>query len=604
MLLFVCGRAGPGERLDAEPARAALAGVLAVAPFLAPGAVRTWTAPSGRAVVAWAGDGVHAEDDAISLVSGRPIRWTGDETADGREPLDPAGYLRDPREWAPALDGRWAAAAYDESSGSLRLASDALGAHPLHTRATPTGRWYGNVATALHALGATGDEPTRPSAVAPLACLLGGGWSLSGDSWWPEVRRLGRGTVVTDAGEGRASVSELLALDELARLPGAGADPETAARLLVAALGALADWPGRTSIVPVTGGRDSRVVLAAALRAGFDFTTVTGDAPGTGDLEAGRALAAAAGVPHAVMGPVAGGGMYAQPARAGQVLGALAAGTMSLGDASGLPLEPPEGEIALWHSGQGGEIGRGYYGAAPDGATAQELAERLERAFTGRRPGRRPPLSPVGAEAVRAEVRGWVDAVLAAGARPADVPDLFYLLRRMGTWASSAHAVVPGYEPTSALWGRRIVPHLLGPPAGERAREALHRRLVEVLAPELLDVPFADGEGWEGPSRATRAVRLGRRRARQAWGEARRRTRRRRPTPPAPLATDAPAAVDPMTDPLRAVRAAARPDHPVWDLLDRAEAEALLTARPEDLDWMGQAYVWRLGTVLLADDPA
>ncbi len=101
-------------------------------------------------------------------------------------------------------------------------------------------------------------------------------------------------------------------------------------------------------------------------------------------------------------------------------------------------------------------------------------------------------------------------------------------------------------------------------------------------------------------------MRLGRRRARQAVGEARRRVRRPRPAPPAPEqppGTPAPPApVDPFTDPLEAVRAAAatHPDHPVWALVDRPRAETLLAARPEDLDWMSRAYVWRLGTVLLA----
>ena len=251
----------------------------------------------------------------------------------------------------------------------------------------------------------------------------------------------------------------------------------------------------------------------------------------------------------------------------------MAAGTLSLGDASGIPLAASDGDAPLWHTGQGGEIGRAYYGAAPDGAGAEELAERLERAFTGRRPGRRPPLSPAGEEAVHDAIRGWVDAVLSAGARPADVPDLFYLLRRMGTWAGPAHAcVTPARRADLGAWGRRIVPELLGAPPRERARELLHRRLVAILAPELLDVPFADGEGWDGPGRATRAVRLGRRRARQAVGEARRRVRRVRgcpaparrpaqPTAPAPAAPPAP--VDPFTDPLEAVRAAAESAFPI-----------------------------------------
>ncbi len=584
-----------------ERPRAALAALLRHAPFLPGEAIGTWRAPSGRAAFAWAGTGVHAEAAAAALFSGRPIRWDGEE-ADGRGPLDPAGYLSDPQDWAPALDGRWAAAAYDEGSGELRVAADALGAHPLHTTEAPDGRWFGNAPLALRELGA-GDR--RPAAPGPLASLLGGGWSLAGDTWWPGVRRLGRSVLVRDRGEARAEETELLPLAELVRLPGAGSDPERAAALLVAALGALADWPGRESLVPVTGGRDSRVVLAGALRAGFPFTGVTGGVPGSGDVETGRALCVAAGVPHRLLGARAGGDVWSDPDGAARVIAALSGGTASLADAAGFPLARGGEPAPLWHSGQGGEIGRAYYGRAGEGESAPALADRLERAFTGRRPGRSAPLSAAGDQALREQLEAWAGEVLAAGARPADVPDLFYLLRRMGTWAGPTHAcVVPVHEPTSVLWSRRLVPHLLGQTPDERGREAPHRRLVELLAPELAGVPFGDGAGWAGPGRVARGLALGRRRARQATAEARRRLRPPTPAPtpakPAPAPAAAPPA-DPFARPLAAIRAAAaaQPDHPAWAQVDRARVEALLAARPTDLDWMGRAYVWRIGTVFL-----
>ena len=50
-------------------------------------------------------------------------------------------------------------------------------------------------------------------------------------------------------------------------------EPERAAELLTAATGALADWPGRPNVVQLSGGRDSRVVLAAALAAGADVSS-------------------------------------------------------------------------------------------------------------------------------------------------------------------------------------------------------------------------------------------------------------------------------------------------------------------------------------------
>ena len=75
--------------------------------------------------------------------------------------------------------------------------------------------------------------------VAPLAeargCrpagVLAGGWSLSGDPIWENVRRLPRGIVLTLRPGEPESATELLPLERIARLPGAGFEPDTAARL-------------------------------------------------------------------------------------------------------------------------------------------------------------------------------------------------------------------------------------------------------------------------------------------------------------------------------------------------------------------------------------
>ena len=141
----------------------------------------------------------------------------------------------------------------------------------------------------------------------------------------------------------------------------------------------------------------------------------------------------------------------------------------------------------LWHSGQGGEIARGYYGPvrsmgrrAPRG----DLVERLFGAFTGRRPGREAVLNATGARLVREHLHGWVQEQLDAGAAPADVPDLFYLERRMATWAGPSHGCVePVKDTTSALWSRRLLAHELGASTGERSRELFALRVLERLAP-------------------------------------------------------------------------------------------------------------------------
>jgi hypothetical protein len=273
-----------------------------------------------------------------------------------------------------------------------------------------------------------------------------------------------------------------------------------------------------------------------------------------------------------------------------RVLGLLCSGTASLADAAGFPLGPVAGPLELWHSGQGGEVARGYYRAAAARDRAG-LVARLERLFCGRRPGRAEPLSDAGRARVRRGIEGFVAAQLAAGADPADVPDLFYLLERMGSWAGPTHgAVEPVRDTTSPLWSLRLLPFELGLPADARAREEFHRAVLRELAPDLFEVPFAGGAGWKTPSRAARARRL----AHRAAEEARRRLARSG-------GGVGGAGPDPFAPVLERVReaAAAQPDHVAWQVLDRDRTARLLAREPGRLDTMSRYYVWRIATVLL-----
>src|SRR5688572_11503405 len=187
-------------------------------------------------------------------------------------------------------------------------------------------------------------------------------------------------------------------------------------------------------------------------------------------------------------------------------------GTASLADAAGFPLGPRTGPLPLWHSGQGGEVGRSYYGIGHGGAS--ELTGRLYDAFTARRPHRRELLSSAGRELVEGQLRAWVDVQLDCGVAPRDIPDLFYFDRRMKTWAAPTHGCVEYVrDTTSPLWSRRVVADLLAPPAEERARYAYHSAMQERFAPELARVPFAGGRA-RGP--VDRARRLAGKAAREA----------------------------------------------------------------------------------------
>lgn len=571
---------------DPRQAGDAVRALVDAVPFLPGAEVTTWQAPSGGAVAAWAADAggparyVEAGDSRLALWSGRPVRWEGSERADGRAPLDPSLYLQPSHRWADALDGRCAAAVYDDADRALTVHADPLGAYPLYRAQAHGATWLSNRAEPLRALAGS-----REVDLDALAGLLGGGWPLGGEPVWRAVRRVAPGvlTLHPRAGEQRR---ELLPAADTARMCGAGWDAGEAARALVAEVRALADWPGRASVVPVTGGRDSRLVLAAALRAGIDFTAATGGMPWDPDVLGGRALCEAVGIEHELLPADPGGDRWATPERAATVLGLTASGTATLADATGFPLSPgSDGLGELWHSGQGGELARRYYRAAAahdrDGAV-----DALERVFCGRRPGRAEPLNDAGRVRVRAGIEDWVDRRLDAGAHVDDLPDLFYLDERMGAWAGPTHGAVEWVrDTTSPLWSTWLLPHLLGGTVAEREAEAFHDALVHELAPELAEVPYAGGGKRGMRHKARRAAEEARRRlVRSAGGE--------------------PGTSDPFAKVLAKTRAAVAtlPHHPAWHVLDRERTRTLVAREPEALDEMSRAYVWRIATVLL--DPA
>jgi len=502
----------------------------------------------------------------FALFSGRPIRWEGDE-ADGRSVLDASTYLEGVPE---GMDGRFAVVRTGRDG--IEVATDALGAYPVF-------RWEGWVSNSPEALRRLrgGGELSLDA----LAGVLGGGWSLSGDPLWAGIERVpwsGRGLVA----------------------PGKGFSAERAARLLVEGMRALADWPGRPNVVLVTGGRDSRLIFAAALRAGVAMDARTGGTDDMPDVVIGRQLAAAAGVEHRMLDPHPHGDFLPHWRAMAATLAQTSGGTATLADAAGFPLEPnpaPPAALPLWHTGQGGEIARGYYGATD--------LDGLVTKFLGRRPGRPGVLSAEGERRVRDCIEGWAAEL---GAPRKDVADLFYLHQRMARWAAPTHAAVePVRDSTSPLWSVRLLPDLLGLPASERAQERFHLEVLELLAPELVDLPFEGGRPW--PARqsplARRAARA-RTFAGKLSGELRRRRRALGRRNPARGGSGRPthgddrvAPADPFEVALAEIRelALANSDHAAWAVLDRPRVEALLSTPAAGLDAMSRAYVLRLATV-------
>lgn len=603
MNLFIAGH-GPGQ-VDGEAARRALARLLAELPFLDAAAIQSWRAPSGRVAIATVahssaeiGDVSYSslQERRAALFAGRPVRWRADGTADGKGALDPEGYHEPLERWASELDGR--CTVVRAADDTLEIYVDPLGAYPVFEASVGGVRWFGNNATALALL--AGEESLNEDA---LASLLAGGWSLGGQPVWRAVRRLERGVVLSLSAEGERR-RELLPLERIVSLPGAGLDTARAAEDLTELTGALARWPGRPDVVPLTGGRDSRLIFAAALRAGFPFDALTGGAPSDPDVQVAARLAATVGVDHDLLDADPHGDRQSQLAAMARVTALLSGGTATLADAAGFPLGPRGGPLPVWHSGQGGEIARSYYGVGD-----RNVADRLYARFTARRPGRIDILSAEAARSVTERIDGFVRQLSDAGASAADIPDLFYLLERMACWAAPTHGVVEAVrDTTSPLWSQRMLGHLLGLPARERALERFHLQLLRELAPELVDEPFADGSSWPSRQSALRRrmqrTRTLTRKARAELGR-RRAARRRAAGDPVP-GTNNGGAQHPVADPFDAIVSAVKeatlsqPGHVAWSALDRTQVERLLARRAVALDEMSRYYVWRLASVFMS----
>jgi hypothetical protein len=361
----------------------------------------------------------------------------------------------------------------------------------------------------------------------------------------------------------------------------------------------------------VTGGRDSRLILAAALSAGVEFVARTGGGAGDPDVKIASELCSQVGIGHGLLAPDPHGDRFSDIRRAARITLLASGCTATLADGAGFPLGSRGGTLPLWHSGQGGEIARSYYGVGGRG-----VAERLYRRFTGRRPGRAEIVSAAAAQLLRGRIASLVEEMTDSGAELVDVPDLFYLLERMGSWAAGAQGVVELIrDTTSPLWSVRLLPHLLALPARQRELEQFHLLVLGELDPTLVAPRFEDGSTWlERRYPLQRRVERTRRLAGKVAAEVRRRAAANprlaahrgsraaagdRGGSQGDTATAVP--TDPFSGVMDIVRDAAlsQPGHPAWSVLDRPGVERMLASPPARLDEMSRYYVWRLASVFL-----
>ena len=601
MNLFLVGYSASAP-VAGEAASGVLADLAKRVPFLPDPEVRLWRSASGRAVAACVthpADRVGGaryfcfETDRMALFAGRPVQWTGDVDCDGRRTVDAGHYLQPPREWLEGLDGRCAVARWNGEEEALEIYTDPQGCYPVFWTEVATTRWISNSAKLLSTL--KGTRELRRSA---LAALLGCDHSLDGEAWWDGVHRVPRGAVWRLDRSGGIDRRERLPFSEMAELFGSGFEPDAAASLITAAVAACADWPGRPSVIPVTAGRDSRTILAAALRAGLQFEAMTvalpwsSGWPETEDVRGGRAVCQRVGVFHErnAIGPRT--SVFEDPAANARTLALVAPLPICQYDAMTLPPRLPAGALDVVHMGLGGEFARARFGLGT-GLDRAGLVRHLTDIVMPHPP--EPLLSADGRQLVVETVRAQVDQYLDAGVAASDVPDLFYLNNHMAPWGGGvqgAHEYVQ--DTVSAMWAWHLLGQEWGLPAHLRPRNLFQLRVLPLLSAELLKEPF-QGNPWP-PSARPRLDRM-----RHIGGvlaeEVRLRRRPRRPE------WDGSSPIELFARHLDHVRehVAAQPGHQAWDVLDRHRVERQLR-RPAALwDRRSRTYAWRLGTVFMGD---
>jgi hypothetical protein len=521
-----------------------------------------------------------SDDCGFSLFAGHPVRRAGVTGTGVRSVLDAAALRRGGAAWADHLDGRFVVARYTLHDRDLDIVTDPLGGHPLYRRRLGVVKWFSNSVEALRTLG-DGSE-VDPVAMATFA---GCGWSLGGRPLWQAVERVPRSAriTVTPAGE---STRQTLTDEDIGRHFRAAADPRGAARDLVAMVTALADWPGRPLHLELTGGRDSRLVLAAALAGRLAFAVHTGAIPHlpgfpeTADVRTARRVARIERLDHHIDVP----GSAQSPLPAFRALAAHTGGLYSLSTIfpGALPFwrrdAPLRGPLPVVLAGVGGEIARGYYGRG--GRHDPRLARRLEARLIGRYP--RPILTEAGRALVREYIWNWVQDRLESGLAPAVIPDMLYVAERMPNWAGPLHTATEAMrDVTAPLWTATMLPHLLA----HRAGGNFHRALLRELRPSLLSVPFVGATYDRGVGAALLAF------AHRGRAEI---ERRLHGLPE--QARDA----DPLPGAVKSVAelALGDHDHPAWDVVDRKRALRLLRRDPARLDPRSREQVWRMAALL------
>jgi hypothetical protein len=350
----------------------------------------------------------------------------------------------------------------------------------------------GNRALLLNLLTHTDRTPSYDlDALASLVCL---GWFADESTPFQNVQVLPANTVLRATPGQRPILRELddsLAVGIGRELGDTPDYREMANALLDACL------PLRTSspTAALTGGKDSRLIVAALKAAGVEFTATTAGFPDDPDVLVAVQVAKALGIPHRVSQPktrVSNHRRVIEVDPLGRTASALRVSDGMLSGYENLPRPGPyDARVSI--GGHGGEILRGGY--------AKNVATHD---YSGVMQFWRNTLYGPGGELLTPSVRssytdrlgGWL--VRQSGhLAPIDLLDRYYLEFRCGRWSAAARAAYTlRRRLLQPLFDNRLIKLAQRIQCERRYEDRVIHGILSQLAPTLVDIPFAQDK-WK-----------------------------------------------------------------------------------------------------------
>lgn len=406
-----------------------------------------------------------------------------------------------------SLEGQFNAVQLDLEGERVEVLLDSLGMTQVFFARRDGGVLVSNSATLIASLlGLSSPDPSGVSS------FLGLGWATGESTLTRDVRVLCGGARHTLAG-GSIQTRRSFGPQTIPRDGGERLTPGELAERLTALTASAVHGMGRVGCA-LTGGRDTRLLVALLDATGEPALYFTGGEDGHPDVVIAREIAQRLDLRHEVVlhDPASSSLDWTHAAALFMRQNDGLVSLLQLPDYIDLSVERPPLGVKL--GGVGGEIGRCGTGELTGAATNVPILRRsvrVQRKLLAMKMRNESGLMTADATA---ELTSYLDRFreerLGEGWRPQELQEAFYTFERVGRWGASGRRMAGTDDSFLPLCARPFIDYCFSLSSGERYVEAPHYRLLSELSPKLRDhrfeAPLLTQRAWLAPALATRKL--------------------------------------------------------------------------------------------------